>query len=294
MLPKTKPLGAWAQTRLSFSGHWRKSIGSCLLLTAFWSVPFAIRAPAVDIKYGLTPAMVVKTFKPGQAFEVELTVANGSSLPVQMRGLAMDFWYSEQKEKIFAPPGSQPHSASNWIEFVPRYFTVRAQGSASVKMVVTPPADAFGSYYSVAFLESKPELTEGATAEKKALFTNIRLGALVMLASEKSEDYKIQLSDIQFTAPGPNRGLKLDFLLDNQSNTHVFPRTQLALLNSERNLVAKAEGEIKRFLPQQKERLLVTWGGTLPPGKYTAILTVVYGKNKIYTQEFPFEVLPKS
>ncbi len=268
----------------------RKRFDYCLLLTAFCLLLVAVRPARAEMKYGLTPAMVVRTFKPGQALEVELDVSNGSASPILMRGIAMDFWYNDKNEKVFAAPGSMPHSASNWIEFVPRLFMVPAEGSAKVKMIVTPPADASGSYYSVAFLESKPELTRPATSEKKALFTNIRLGALIMLAAENSENYKVEISDAKFSPPGPNRDLTLDFLLDNQSNTHVFPRSELALLNADHDLVAKGEGEIKRFLPQQKDRMSVSWNGTLPPGRYTAILTVVYGNDKIHTQEFPFTV----
>ncbi len=245
---------------------------------------------ALQVKYGLTPAMVVERFKPGQPFEVELVVSNGSAAPVLMRGLAMDFWYNEKNEKIFSPPGTLPHSASNWIEFVPRTFTVPGQGSAKVKMIVTPPANATGSYYSVAFVESKPEITRAATAESKAMFTNVRLGTLILLSAEKSESYRIEVSDARFSPPAPNRDLYLDFLLDNQSNTHLFPRPQVAILNSQHELVAKADGEIKRFLPGQRGRVSVTWSGDLAAGSYTAVLTMVYGGDKIYTQEFPFRV----
>jgi hypothetical protein len=260
----------------------------CLVLIC---VPY-LRAQAapLQVKYGLTPAMVVRTFQPGQPFEVELVVSNGSTAPVLMRGVTMDFWYNEKNEKIFSPPGTMPHSASSWIEFVPRTFTVPGQGSTKVKMIVTPPATATGSYYSVAFVESKPEITRSATAESKAMFTNVRLGSLILLSAEKSESYRIEVSDARFLPPGPNQDLSLDFLLDNQSNTHVFPRPQIAILNSQHELVAKADGEVKRFLPGQCDRLSVTWSGDLPVGGYTAILMMVYGRDKIYTQEFPFKL----
>jgi len=250
-----------------------------------------LRAQApLQVKYGLAPAMVVEKFKPGQPFAIELAVSNGSTAPVQMRGLTMDFWYDEKNEKVFSPPGSMPHSASNWIEFVPPMFTVPGQGAAKVKMIVTPPADATGSYYSVAFVESKPEVTRAATAETSATFTNVRLGALIMLSAEKSENYKIEVSDARFLPPGPNQDLSLDVLLDNQSNTHVFPRPQIAILNSRHELVAKAAGDVKRFLPGQRDRIAVTWSGDLAAGSYTVVLTLVYGGDKIYTQEFPFQV----
>jgi hypothetical protein len=34
----------------------------------------------------------------------------------------------------------------------------------------------------------------------------------------------------------------------------------------------------------------VTWSGDLAADRYTAVLTMVYGGDKIYTQEFPFRV----
>lgn len=257
-----------------------------LLLAA---APGRTQTRQLRVQYGLTPAMVVETFKPGQPFEIELAVSNGGGAPVVMRGVTMDLWYDEKSDKVFAPPGTLPRSASNWIEFVPRVITVPAQASAKVKMIVTPPANADGSYYSVAFVESKPELTRNATAESKAVFTNIRLGALILLSAEKTEAYKLAVSDVRFVAPGPNQELSLEFLADNLSNTHVFPRTQIAIVDSGHDLVGKAEGEIKRFLPGQRTRLKVSWSGDLAPGNYTAILTVIYGNNRVYTQEFPFQ-----
>lgn len=250
-------------------------------------------AAQAQVKYGLTPAMVVRNFKPGQPFTVELTVSNGSSRPVLMRGTAMDFWYNGKNEKVFGAPGTLPRSASNWVEFVPRVITVPAEGFSTVRMVVTPPADATGSYYCVAFVESKPELARSATAETQALYTNIRLGALVMLAAEKSEKFKINVSDARFSPPAPSHDLTLEFEVDNESNTHIFPRSAVAVLNEGHEIVAKTEGEIKRFLPGQTDRLSLKWGGTLPPGSYTALLTLVYGDDRIYNQSFPFTITPR-
>lgn len=266
---------------------WRGSLGlvvsGVLLLRAF-APPF-LRA---QVAAGLSPALINQTFKPGQPFDLELTVTNGRDTPVQMRGVAMDWWYDEANQKVFGPAGSLPHSASNWIEFVPRQFLIPANGAYRVKLIVTPPATTAGGYYSAAFLESKPELAQAATAERKAIFTNVRLGCLIMLSAENTEEYKIVVSAAQLLTPQANRNLRLDFTLDNQSNSHIFPRVELALLNAAHELIGKAQGETKRFLPQQKQRMAITWGGLLEPGNYTAILTIVYGNDRIFTQEFPF------
>ena len=47
---------------------------------------------------------------------------------------------------------------------------------------------------------------------------------------------------------------------------------------------------MKRFLPGQKDSMQVDWAGSLPAGDYTAVLTLVYGGNKVFTDQYPFTV----
>ena len=118
----------------------------------------------------------------------------------------------------------------------------------------------------------------------------MRLGCLVLLSADSTEQYKIELSDIKMSPPTSNQGLDLSFMLENMSNTHVLPRARVAILDSQRKLVAKAESQEKRFLPGQKDAMRVDWTGNLPAGNYTAILSVAYAEDRIETQQIPFNV----
>jgi hypothetical protein len=238
----------------------------------------------------LAPAELQYTFQPGAPFEFELSVSNDGARPTVMRASVTDLWYNDKNEKVFTAPGTSPRSGANWMEIVPPQINVPAGGTGKVKVVVTPPQQVSGGYYAVVFLESKLELAQQATAETQAVYANFRLGSLILLSARNTEEFGIQISDAQLTPPSVNQTLKLDFLLSNQSNTHIFPETKLAILNERHELVAKAEGEVRRFLPQEKNHLTVSWAGTLPSGKYSAILTVLYGSNKIETKEFLFRV----
>lgn len=259
-------------------------LGAAAMLLGLGALPAGAQSLA------LAPAEVQYTFKPGQPFQFQLNVANNGDAPVMMQVNVTDLWYNAKNEKLFNPPGSSPRSAANWIEFVPREFEAPAHGTGHVKVVVTPPLQASGGYYAVLFVASRPQLVSAATAEKKAVYANIRLGSLLLLNAENSDDYKVDISDFHFTPPAADQSLKLDFLLSNQSNTHVFPETRVAILDAGRNLIAKTEGEVKRFLPRQSDRVAVSWAGTLPPGAYSAILTVLYGRDQVLTREFPFAV----
>jgi len=263
------------------AGGWTRGL---ILLLAFAGQPVWAQSMA------LAPAQVEFTFKPGQPLQFDLGVSNRGGAPTVMRANVTDLWYNDRNEKVFDRPGSWPRSAANWIEVVPPQITVPAGGTGSLRVVITPPAQVSGGYYAVVFLESRPELVQDAQAGQKAVFATMRLGCLVLLSAENTEHYGIELADTHVTPPDASHPLKVDFQLWNNSNTHIFPETRVAIVNSHRELVAKAEAEIRRFLPQQKDGVSATWAGSLSPGSYTAIVTVAYGKDKIQTTDIPFTV----
>jgi hypothetical protein len=238
---------------------------------------------------GLAPAQVVEKFKPGVPFEFDLSTVNTGETPVDMNVEITDFWYDEKNEKVFSSPGTSPRSAANWIQFVPDHFEVGPHGTQKMKAIVTPPADAKGGYYAVLFVQSKPQLSFPKN-DGKGVFTSMRIGCLVLLRAETTEEYKIAVSNVKVTPPNDTHGLSVDFDLLNSSNTHVFPVARVAVLDANRKMVAKAESDEKRFLPGQKNAMHVEWAGKLPPGNFTALLTVTYGEDHIETQQVAFSV----
>jgi len=239
---------------------------------------------------GLAPAQIVSEFRPGVALEQELSVANNGSEDVELHVQISDLWYNEKNEKVFSAPGTSPRSAANWIQFAPEKFTVAAGKSQKMRAIITPPVDARGGYYAVLFVESKPVITNKQTEDGKRVFTNMRLGCLVLLTAKDSEAYNISLNELKLVPPANNQALTLTFLFDNESNTHVFPQARLAILSPNHKLLAKSESEMKRFLPGQKDFMKVEWNGDLNPGDYTAVLSVIYGGTHAETRQIAFTV----
>lgn len=255
-----------------------------LALALLW--PASAAAQAI----GLAPAQVVQKFKPGVAFEMALASVNNGDQPVEMSVQITDFWYNEKNEKVFSPPGTSPRSAANWIQFVPEQFEIPAHGTQKMKAIVTPPPDARGGYYAVLFVQSKPVLTGQKTKEGKTIFANVRVGCLVLLTADGTTDYKIKLDNLKLTPPSGTQGLRLTFDIANLGNTHVFPQGHVAVLDSNRKLVAKAESEMLRTLPGQQNPFQIDWTGNLSPGNYTAVLTLTYAEEGVETRSIPFTV----
>ncbi len=238
----------------------------------------------------LAPAQIVEDFKPGVPFEYALTVENDGGEAVELHVQVTDFWYNEKNEKIFTAPGTSPRSAANWVQFVPERFQVAPGGTQKMKAIITPPVDARGGYYAVLFVESKPVDTNQQTKDGHRIFTNMRLGFLVLLTAKGSEAYNVNLDDLKLVPPSANQGLKLTFSVDNESNTHVFPQARLAIMNADHKLAGKAESQPKRFLPGQKDSMEVDWAGDLKPGDYTAVLSLVYGGSHVETRQVAFTI----
>jgi hypothetical protein len=233
---------------------------------------------------GLAPGEVRETFKPGVPFQFDLSTVNSGDTAVDMHVEITDLWYDEKNEKVFSSPGTSPRSAANWIQFVPDHFEVVPHGSQKMKAIITPPADAKGGYYAVLFVTSKPQLSF-PKSDGKGVFTSMRIGCLVLLQAQGTDEYKIELSNVKVSPPADTHGLNVDF-----DHTHVFPVARVAVLDAGRKFVAKAESKEKRFLPGQKNSMHVEWAGKLPAGNYTAVLTVAYGEDRIETQQIPFSV----
>lgn len=238
----------------------------------------------------LAPAQIVETFSPGVPFEYALTVENDGNQAVELHVQITDFWYNDKNEKVFSAPGTSPRSAANWIQFVPEKFLVAPRGTQKMKAIITPPLDARGGYYAVLFVESKPVDSNQQTQDGKRVFTNMRIGCLVMLTAKGSEMFNVNVDDLKLLPPTQNQGLKLTFSVDNESNTHVFPQARLAIVNVNHKLLGKAENQAKRFLPGQKDTMQVDWNGELDAGDYTAVLSLVYGGSHVETRPVAFTV----
>lgn len=240
---------------------------------------------------GVSPVVINQKFKPGQSFSVDVTLSNTSDIPMLMHGISTDLWFDAKTNvRNFPPAGTTPRSAANWVEFVPKQVMVQPKNRAVVHLVITPQAAVQGGYYAAFFFESVPQLAGKAQETNESIFMNFRIGGLLLLSAEGTEQYKVNISDFAVTPPDGSHPMVAQFTLDNQSNTHLFPRVQLTVLNSKKKVVGKADGDWLRFMPTQKQVFKVDYTGELPPGKYDALLAIMHEGGGIVTRDIPFKV----
>ncbi len=245
---------------------------------------------------GLTPAFIDANIKPGQTYTQEFTISNGTATRLKFQCSTLDYWYDAENKTQFGRPDTLPHSFSTWVVFSPSEVIIEANSSATVKAVISVPKTAIGGYYTIPIFEGEPALSAEETKNQpvsRATF-GIRMGGLMMLATEKTSIYDIQVLKSQVAAPTISSPLNISLDVKNSGNTHVRLRGQFAFLDAQGKVVGRGKIEENRFLPEQRYTFNAPWTGSLVSGKYTALLTLTYDRAGFepasLVQEIPFEV----
>jgi hypothetical protein len=106
-------------------------------------------------------------------------------------------WFDEQNRRVTAKAGSQPRSASVWIQFSPSEVVVEPHTSGVVKATITVPGDAAGSFYTVPIFEVAPlektVIPKSANAFTATASIALRFCALMMLTTETGAEFNVEI-----------------------------------------------------------------------------------------------------
>lgn len=245
---------------------------------------------------GITPALVDAKVKRGATYSQAFTISNNTSTRLRLRSSAADFWYGEHNERIDALPGTQPRSASTWVQFSPAEQILEPNSSAVVNAVITIPQTAAGGYYTVPIFETEAvdaglAATIGKTATAAVM---IRFRGLLLLTTEDATEYNVEVVNGRITAPTSSTELKMELDLRNRSTAHASVRGIFAIVDTAGKLAGRGKIEEKRYLPGQRNTLKADWAGQLAPGRYTTIVTLTYDRAGLapatLVYELPLEV----
>jgi hypothetical protein len=240
---------------------------------------------------GLTPALVDANVKRGLTYTQNFTVLNNTNTKLRFRCSVSDYWYDDQNRRLLGRPGTLPRSASQWVQFAPEDVIVEPRNSATISAIISVPKDAAGGYYTIPFFEGEP--VEKPTGKAASNFA-VRLGGLLMLATEGASEYDVEIKGSKVLPPTGSSELQLQLDVHNQGTSHVRLRGMFALLDSTGKLVGRGRNEEKTYLPGQHGIYQAAWGDDLAAGHYTAVVTLTYVRAGLepatLVYELPFDL----
>lgn len=242
-----------------------------------------ISAQAQQNSVAVTPISIDAKVKRGASYTQTFTLTNNTGTRLRLKCSVEDVWYDEGNNRITGPPGTLPRSASLWVQFSPAEVIVEPRSSSTVKAIVTVPAIAAGGYYSVPVFEAMPTgpVLGGATLAKVSTATatiGVRFNGLMMFTTLDAVEYNVEIMGGRIIPPNTSAELAIQLDVRHRGNAHARVRGSFAILNSFGVLAGRGSIKEKKYLPDQRKLLETGWAGELPPGKYTAVITLSYDR----------------
>ena len=230
---------------------------------------------ASAISLTVAPAQQTIDMQAGSSASRTLTVTNNGDGALTVNAYAWDWWYQEDGRHAFGPPGTYERSGATWVTMDPEVQVVGPGETAQIRVHVSMPSSVDGGAYAVAFIEARAGTP---SSEGFSMRPGGRIAVPILMASDGTQDHSLALLDANVEAPTATSPLTLRLTGENQGDTHAFPEFMGAIRSSrDQDVLARFQGNPKRLLPGQVDTIEATWSGTLPPGEYEVIGTVVSG-----------------
>ena len=276
--------------------RWHLLRGSCcglpfVLLLQLLNLLCSHHAEAFQAR--ISQPVVQHALAPGQAVSGTIELDNQSEEPVQLAVYLQDWEYLEggSGEKLFSAAGTSQWSASDWISYYPNRLELPGHGKGIVEYTVRVPNDssAVGGRYAVLFFESAlglaPKNERGVTVQ----YTG-RLGSLFEIEVAGQVKRTGTVTGPALGRPDEHRPLSLSFSFTNTGNVVIRPKAYFNIVDEAGRYFGRGEFNQLYTSPGRSGSAKAEWSGSLPPGRYTVVLTVEVGASDVLVMEQPLQV----
>lgn len=254
---------------------------------------FGVAQAQKQASVAITPAIIDVKVKRGSSYTQDFTVNNSTGVRLRFRCSVEDIWYDELNKRLSGRSGTLPRSATLWTQISPSEVVVEPNSSAVIKVVITIPQGASGSFYTVPVFEGLPADKTAATnsqVNNSAATIGVRFRGLIMLTTTEGSEYNVEIMGGRITPPTASTELQINLDLRNRGTAHAKVRGAYAILNSAGTLAGRGTIGEKTFLPTQRKSIDSRWSGELPPGSYVCVATLSYNRVGLEPSSLIYEI----
>lgn len=237
----------------------------------------------------VTPPRCELSLVPGQSkTETILIVNQDNKAPVRLK-VSVKAWDKDKKGKItYYEPAGKSRSCGDWLTVNPSEFEIPASGNTQARFTATVPETANGSYWAIIFFESQPDTTERATVGVRFVG---RVGVAVYINIDGTMNFQSQLTSLTYRRAG-YQNHEFTVSIKNGGNAYFRPKGTIDIKDPSGKKVASTtipddfvvlsngESDIKIMVKQ-----------VIPPGSYTATISLDTGLPELLEGEIGFEVV---
>jgi hypothetical protein len=225
--------------------------------------------PPGRVALGVSPSIMDMACTPGQSITIPYEVTNGTEVPFHFTVEAVDVVVQDGK-RTYVPAGITEGGIAATAKGSPVEFDVAPGQHGESSVTFTMP---FGSPQRAAmvYFRGKPP----APVEKNQPSLQISLGALI--TCKVSDQNSFAAGVFQYDPQSEAANVSISYELTNTGAEPVLPKGTMALLNSSGKLVGKAQFQVRRLLPGERDVFKTSSPAVLPPGRYRVVSVFEYG-----------------
>lgn len=231
----------------------------CALLMGCVSiVAQAASSPTIEI----VPSRFEILVEPRGQNVQSLKISNLGKEPITMIATTHDWDMGEDERLLLKDPGTTEKSASEWIRFNPKQFTVQPGQTQFIRFSISVPPNVQPGEYRTSLVL----VTEEKFEMKENFFFKPSFAILVYVNVPKIQR-KGQLSDVKVTVDDKNT-YALEGKIVSLGNAHVRLNGEYFLYNSEGKEIKNEQFGKALLLPGREDLFKVILGADLKPGAY--------------------------
>ena len=253
-----------------------KSLKIFILSALLFFLPLAAFALRID-----NPRVRIPVTS-GKSYSGAIVVDNPTKEDVVVKVYLEDFIYVDpfNGDKKFMARGTTPRTISDFITFSPAGFTLSPFNSQTVNFSITLDKKINETHCGVLFFETSigTSMDEG-----KAIDVMGRLGSLIFLDPEDAK------KTAAFTLSGGG-DYALSGTLANTGNAFFSALGTFYVMDDKGMVADRGQTEGLYLMPGDKHAVAVKFSKSLPPGKYTAVISFDLEGGDLFTKEVDFSL----
>lgn len=229
-----------------------------LLMGCFSIVAQAATSPTIEI----VPSRFEILVEPRGQNVQSLKISNLGKEPVTMVATTHDWDMGEDERLILKDPGTTDNSASEWVRFNPKTFTVQPGQTQFIRFSVSVPPNVQPGEYRTSLVL----VTEEKYQMKENFYYRPTFAILVYVNIPKITR-KGELSDVKVTVDEKG-SYSLNGKITSLGNAHLRLTGEYFLYNNEGKEIKNEQFGKTLILPGKSDLFSVLLGGDLKPGSY--------------------------
>jgi hypothetical protein len=255
-----------------------KFISFCAIFFIFYFLSFICLVPVFAIDnagLSISPPTFELSANPGGVLENSIKVENISAETLKIIVDRRNFTAIGEEGAVGLTEEENSFSLASWITVSPSELEIPPKSARVFNFKINVPinAEPGGHFGSIVFRIGR----SGSLSQTGASLTQ-ELGALVLLriAGDSKEEATLQsfISQKKFFEYGP---VEFEMKTKNNGNVHLKPKGTITISNSFGKKVGVIDIDPKNVLPGAVRKNSAIWEKKLLFGKYTAVLSLVYG-----------------